>query len=300
MSMKTVSYNNALYYLNGEKPLDEAYQKMFPKGKGRAVDEVDYFLAKRKHFAFHPRHLHDGYESLSWVYSFFCDLEVPTEKKVRGAMILTLQDNTGEGPENKYSIKAGGGSASDSTFVSSYSILVAHPTTGEDTWVVLMKKYSTVFSEVLISYEEIKALFDACASKEQKQERDAEYARDCVAYLLRGVQYGKVPVNSKENRTCDRAYITNFLKTNFPKATSDQWEEAIQFFEKRISEDLDSRFEENQPGRNVNEEHQQRTREKLKSLARVRDYIFPSTPPLHDGPAPVFAPEPQRMQLAMF
>lgn len=272
--MKTVSYNNSLYYLDGAKPCDEVYENFFRGGRGRAVEEVDYFLAKRKHFAFHPRHLHDGYETLSWVYSFFHGLAVPSEDQVRRAMILQLSDNTGEGPENKYSIKAGGGSASDSIFVSSYSILVAHPKTGEDTWVVLMKKYSTRFSEVLISYEEIKNLFDLVATKAQKKERDAEYARDCVSLLLRGVNHGSVPSSKGNSKKCDQAFITAFLENNFNKASSEQWESALDFFNKRLHEELTHQFEE-QPGRDVNFEHRTSVHKKIKSLARVRQYIFP-------------------------
>lgn len=275
---RTIQLNDSTYYLNGAKPTDEAYVKFFERKN--PTEDVDYFLAKRKINFFHPRHLHNGYDDLGWINSFLHDIQQPTEERVRRAMIFSIEDNLGEGPENKLAYKAGGGSCSDSVFVSSYSILIASPTTGEDTWVVLMKKYSTKFTDVIITTEEIHALFNQVATPEQIHERDLDTARCWVARVLRGEEYGWVPGPKFTNITYTPEMAENFFTQTVARFPMNIWDQALNWFDMKYKQQLTAEFEENQPGRNITAEHRAAYTKRLKLLARIRQGIESRTVPV--------------------
>lgn len=261
-----ITFQNTPYYINGEKPSDEEYKKFFVRK--RPTEEVDYFLAQRNHCSFQPKHLADGYESLSWVLGFFRDLIQPSEQTVRRAMIWSLQDGDRDGYDNKYAIKAGGGSMSDSIFSSSLSIGIMHPQTGEDAYVVLMKKYSQKFENVLITYPELKALFDQVATPQEKEARDKEHVRDLVALLMSGY-YSEAPMNIGGKRVVvDPSFIQAFaqerIKPNFSKSQI-TW--ALEDMETRVRRHLETEVE---GGEEVNRKRRQNELKRLQGLKLIR------------------------------
>lgn len=187
--MKIVNYNGQTYYCNGAKPTDEEY-KQFSK-RGKATEEVEYFLANRRINFFHGHKLTNGFDDLQWCGQLFDTITQPTEKEVRHAMIKLLAVNTGDGISEKYYLKAGGGSKSDSIFSSSLSMITSDPKTGYDKWVTVMTKYSTVFSDVLITYEELVQVMTLSASKEQIERKQKDEALDEIGFLLRSYRTGK-------------------------------------------------------------------------------------------------------------
>lgn len=193
--MNHLVYQDRTYYLNSAKPTDAAYQA-FTKRR-QPIEEQEYFLATRHHAHFHPRHL-SGFDDLSWIAGFFEDIKQPTENHVQRAMVLTLTEGSKEDQFHWYSLKAGGGSVSDHIFSSSFSILIADPSTGEDKKVVLLKKYSTQFENVLITFNELAALFEACSSPAQRRERDTTHAKDVLALLVRASLQGTLPFATKK------------------------------------------------------------------------------------------------------
>lgn len=274
-----ISYNGNVYFVNGGKPTDPEYKRFFGNSRRVETSEAEYYLATRKHFAFNPRHLHNGYDDLAWVKGFFSDIHQPGEDRVRNAMILQITDNCGDGSCNRYSLKAGGGSQSDSIFSSSLSILIANPSTGNDQWVVLMKKYSTVFSDVLICFDEILALFDLCSNEQQKRERDLTYTKDIIGLLIQAMANGyvnttkstKLPYSDQE-----ASRILSKCLARIPFSAAGAWQQAFQYFERRIKESQQYVFEE-RCGERVNERHQV---DCLQRLARVKKLhsIFSSLP----------------------
>jgi hypothetical protein len=268
--MATLNYKGKTYFLNSSKPTDKAYQEFFAGGRKRATEEVDYFLAHRKHHAFHPQHLHNGFDDISFIRGFFADLTQPTEDKVRRAMLLQITDNTGEGPENKYALKAGGGSASDSIFSSSYSILIADPNTGFDKSVVLIKKYSTVFSEVLITAEEIQEMFELVATPKQARERDDQYAREVIRLLNTSMCSGKIRYSNKQEKVLTSTLLNEIIAKHKSLAPQDSYARAFDFFEERFTENMKTELVEDNPKINYTERNRLYNQGKLLHLNRLR------------------------------
>lgn len=279
--------NNLDYYVNGAKPTDEEYKNFF-KSK-RPTEDCDWFLAKRKHFAFFPKFLYEGYEDLDWINSFFHKLKQPTESQVRDALIFSIQDDCGDGPMNKYMLKAGGGSRSDSVFVSSFSIVTADPKTGLDTWRVIMKKYSTTFEDVLISYQELRDLFDQVATADQASARDRDSAKGYVALLMSAHRSGRIAIGNHKTKPCSTADLLEIIGHMKKSSVFQYVPEAIQFFKDRIKDSMTREFIEDKPGRNVTQEHRLSEAQRLKALEEVEDMFFGS----HKTPV-------EPMQLTLF
>jgi hypothetical protein len=267
--MKSVQYNGNTYFLDGHKPEDDAYKSFFRGGRGKATEEVDYFLAKRKHFHFHPQHLHDGFDDLAWLNGFFSDIDQPTENEVRRAMLMVKTIDRGDGPMEKYSLKSGGGTCSDSIFCSSLSIVISHPETGEDTWRVLMKKYSTDFKDILITYKELCDLFEIASSKEHKSSRDKGYAKDVVGFLLGSCYSGKIVYSKKAPVPYTKQAALSLIENCLDQAEEKHWNEAFDFFYEKLQNDMLCRYEE-KPGRDVNQEHQISCLKRLAALKEIK------------------------------
>lgn len=259
--------NKEVYYANSEKPDDKDYVKFFQHK--RPTEDCDWFLAKRKHFAFFPKFLYDGYEDLAWINSFFHKLKQPSEQEVRRAMILTIQDDCGDGPMNKYMLKAGGGSVSDSVFVSSYSIVTADPSTGLDTWRVIMKKYSCTFEDVLISYDEIKHLFDQVATPEQVNADDKDSAIGYIGLFIRAKITGKIHFSDNKFKPATKANLDEIVSHVRSTNVINFIPEAIDFFRKKINDSMKREFVEDKPGRNITLEHRQDEARRLKALDEI-------------------------------
>lgn len=269
--MKTIHYQNADYYVDGAKPQDDQY-KAFSK-RGRAVEDVDYFHAVRKINFFNPSKLTGGYDDLAWINSFFSYITQPTEADVRRALLMVKTVNTGDGAMHKYSLKSGGGSGSDQIYSSSLSVVVAHPNSGEDTWIVLLKKYSTTFSDILITFQELADLYELCSTETQKTQRNLEYAQDVVGYLVGSVTSGFFRYSNTPPIKCTPEATTDFIQKVKKKATTPQWEAAFNSFRNRIEESQKIVFEE-KPGRDVNAEHQVTCLKKLSVLSQLHKQFF--------------------------
>jgi hypothetical protein len=269
-NMKTLEYNGATYFLDGAKPKDEAYRKFFNKRRTNETGEVDYFLAKRKQFFFHPMHLHEGYDDIYYIGGFLSDLKQPSEKQVRDAMIFLMQDNCGDGGFNRYAIKAGGGSAADSIFSSSLSIQISNPANGEDQWVVLMKKYSTEFKDVLITYDEIHSLFDKCSTIEQKNGRDLDSVKAIIGLFMHSLASGYFKMSKSPDVKYSEDQAIGKLHKWFPQYSKKTWEKGFEFFESRIEQSKGYVYEE-RPGARVNENHQIDCLKRMSNLRKIQE-----------------------------
>jgi hypothetical protein len=92
------------------------------------------------------------YEAIEFFLGWFEDIKQPSESQVRGALILCIREP--HDTEYKYTLKAGGESASDSMFSASVSCLVMDEN-GEDKMVTFYTKYSHNFEDVLITPNEV-------------------------------------------------------------------------------------------------------------------------------------------------
>lgn len=148
------------YYIN-EVPKD-----IIDKYKNGTVEfgQVEYRMAKDKVRLFNKKYVNDIDELLG-AESELNDLNQPSKKTVDNAMIWTW-GVVGEKPT--YIIKSGGGSMSDNQYISEFHIVIPDPKTGEDKRVLLLKKFSNEFNDVLITREEINSLYMQFMNEKQK------------------------------------------------------------------------------------------------------------------------------------
>lgn len=161
---KTVSYKDKSYFVNN---LPECVQK-----------KPEWFLAQNninivfaKYFS---EFTHPGAEMRSWF-----DGRQPSEAQVRRAMIWGY-DQFGD-----YQIKSGGGAVSDNIFISQFKMTIADARTGYDRDVIVLKKYSNNFADVLITPAELDALQEASESKVLRNLRRLDLLSSLLREIIR-------------------------------------------------------------------------------------------------------------------
>lgn len=189
--MKTVEYNGKKYYVNGasgelKNLLDRTNKERKEVVLFQQPEPVSFY--NHKNFQGNPDYLGDAVGILE-------NVKQPTADQVRHAMIWGL-GYPGEGLD--YAIKAGGESASDSMFSSSLRVMIAHPVTGLDTNVVVLKKYSQNIKDVYITEDEVRALFKLCQSPEETAKVNQTKVEGGVCLLWRNFQGFKINISGKE------------------------------------------------------------------------------------------------------
>jgi hypothetical protein len=163
--------NGTKYYVNGVTPELEELWKRF-KGLG------SYEFAKRKINIVYSKYFTEDSDVAAETRSWF-DNKQPSENQVRNAMIWSY-DQFGD-----YSIKCGGESNADHIYTSHLRTEIMNPKTGEDQDVVVLKKFSTNFKDVLITIEEIQELQDLTETQQVRTARKKEYLRGVISILIR-------------------------------------------------------------------------------------------------------------------
>ena len=166
----TVVVNSNIYHVNGMGA--ELKKKLGTHKAG-----WEYKMAQEKTFFVNPKYLVPGDDVAATMRSWF-DGKQPTMQQVRNAMIWGY-DQFGD-----YQIKAGGESASDNIYSSHLKITIADEN-GNDKDVVFLKKYSTNFSDVLITIEEVEALQRATETQEMKDENRKDNLCGTLGFLTR-------------------------------------------------------------------------------------------------------------------
>lgn len=186
--MKVIEYNDKKYYVNG---LSGDLKKQYDSANKGFREQVLFanspvFFYNHKNFQNDPIYLSDA-------VSILRDLKQPSELTVRRAMIWGV----GYGGDLDYKIKSGGESNSDSLYSSSLTIDIAHPKTFLDTKVVIMKKYSKNFEDVLITEKEIQDLYKICETPKEKELNKIFQMESGISFLIKIKKGVKINVNGK-------------------------------------------------------------------------------------------------------
>jgi len=183
------------------KQINGFYINSIPKAPtGR--NYTDYELAIMDTKVFNKRKIHD-IGVISQLRMWYDDLKQPTESQVRRAMILIIDED--------YAIKSGGESASDRIYSSSLKWMQAHPISGLDYEPVLIKKWSTNFNDVLITFKEIEELWNLTITPEEKEEENEDSIIGCLGMLIGNYRVNK---HNMEGRKTDwiLTYLDRFDK----------------------------------------------------------------------------------------
>jgi hypothetical protein len=134
--------------------VETRFGKYFVNGVPAGLqNKPEWFLCQNKVNVFFARHLDEFTYPAAEMRSWFPKTQ-PTETQVSRALLWASDQF------HDYGIKAGGGAIADKQYSSHLKITIADSNTGLDRDVVLLKKYSQVFSEVLISIDEVQLLED--------------------------------------------------------------------------------------------------------------------------------------------
>lgn len=191
--LNDVTTDFGFYYFSHALP-DELMQVWKSAGHSGGLGNQEYEFCRKKVFLCNARDLANANNRLSWEYS---KLRQPTEREVKRAMIW------GDGGD--YSIKAGGGAISDCAYTSVLKGLISDHQ-GLDKEILVIKKYSTDFQDVLITAGEIEALERALMTKPARSK--ALYDDLCLTIRLlishyRGQPTMRLPDGKKRVQTKD-------------------------------------------------------------------------------------------------
>jgi len=261
--MKTIQYNNNTYYVNGlSGELKQKYNSANNQWKESILfNNSPVFIYNHKNFQEDPIYLSDA-------VSILTDLIQPSESKVRSAMIWSI--GYGEG-DMSYSIKSGGDNNSESHFSSSLSIEIAHPTTGEDTRVVIMKKYSKNFNDVLITEKEIRDLYKLCSTPKEKELHNDSQMEGGIYFLIK-IKYGhKVNVGGKKI-IADQNLEEKFKQLIFENSTPNKIEKHIDSMIKHREYDLTTTLMEGSSS--TTEEFHEQAKKHIKILMDLKNSLL--------------------------
>ncbi len=178
------------------KQINDFYINGLPKSStGR--NYTDFELAQMNAKVFQKKNIND-IAVISQLRMWFDDLKQPTEAQVRRAMILIIDED--------YAIKSGGESASDNIYSSSLKWMQAHPVSGLDYEPVIIKKWSTNFNDVLITFKEIEELWNLTITPEEKEEENIDTIIGCLGMLV-----GNCRVNKHDMKGRETDWILTYL-----------------------------------------------------------------------------------------
>lgn len=260
--MKTVEYNGLKYYVNG---ISGDLKKEFDSANKGWREQVLFknspvLIYNHKNFQEDPDYLGDAVSVLE-------DLVQPSEAVVRRAMIWGV--GYGEGMD--YMIKSGGDNNSESFFSSSLTVEIAHPVTGLDTKVVVMKKYSTNFNDVLITEKEVRDLYKLCRTPKENELHKISQMEGGIHFLMR-IKYGhKVNVGGKEVNA-SKELVATLKKLVFENSTPEKIESHINSLIKNREVDLTVTLLEGSGS--TTEEFHQRAKNHIKLLKELKDSLL--------------------------
>lgn len=260
--MKTIEYNGSKYYVDGiSGDLKKEYDSKNKSWReGVLFKNSPVLIYNHKNFQEDPIYLSDAVDILR-------DLTQPSEGIVKRAMIWGV----GYGDYLDYMIKCGGDNNSDSFYSSSLTVEIAHPVTGLDTKVVIMKKYSTKFSDVLITEKEIRDLHKLCRTPKEQELNKISQMEGGIHFLMK-IKYGhKVNVGGKEI-FADNELEAKFKQLVFENSTPQKIESHIDSLIKNRERDLSSTLMEGSSS--TTEEFHQKARNHIKALQELKSSLL--------------------------
>lgn len=246
------------YYVNGA---DSELQKVIDANKG---DNQEYALAKLGVNFVNAKYFTEDNDVAPQMRSWFDDKKQPTEAQVKNAMIWSY-DSYGD-----YQIKAGGGSKSDNIFVSHLRSTIADPVTGNDKDVVILKKYSNNFKDVLITIKEVEALQKLTESSKVRESRRKDNYRGAIGFLFRCELLGKYADSNGTEVPAET--IEKMYKITRDHASEAEINEQIDHIIKVKTEDAHGNYMEDTPQRIADREV--KLQKQIRALEVVRKRLL--------------------------
>ena len=247
----------ALYYVDG-------FPSDLKKELGGRYND-NWELAKRKVNFYNHKYTNGEADTVAQLRDLYKDIKQPTKQHVREAMILIINED--------YALKSGGESASDSMYSSSLCIWIADPKTFEDKKVVLIKKYSTKFEDILITMPEIEVLFEGSLTSQEKEGVLQGEAFSIVRELEVRELGGKS--NFKDGQSIMTVEFANIMLNNYKKrgVTTEMYNKAIVSMVGYLQKQLNYEIVEDVVGKNKTQEHYNSTLRHIQALGRVKEFI---------------------------
>lgn len=226
---------------------------------------VDFTLCRHNVTVYNHKYMMQGdFSNEGIVNGFFSDLKQPNKSKVDQAMLLVIDED--------YALKAGGECHGDSQYSSSYKILIADPKTGLDKEVVVMKKWSTNFQDIIITAKEIRELFRANLTQKQKRTVLQDDLRCHLAFTFKAFQGFKVNWGGKYRKvSSDELKMLLATCRDFPRSKVEAF---IDDLIARRLHDATLAIVEDQPGVNKTQQHKERNLQTAAKLEEFKELLF--------------------------
>lgn len=258
--MKTVEYNGNTYHVDGlPADLKEKMKRCSTETKQHILFEQGkpMFFYNHKNFQGDPNYLSDAVDILKGI-------KQPTQSQVSHAMIW----GTGYGGDLDYAIKAGGEAQADTMFSSHLTVTIAHPKTGYDTNVVILKKYSKNFKDVLITEEEVRSLYKKCQTPQETKKIKQSQMEAGICLLLRSFRGQKINISGKQKKATQQQ-IDQMKEFLFEVGSKDSIEAHIDKMISRREANLSVSLNEEMSSITTEEFHAE-TREAIKQLQEFK------------------------------
>jgi len=259
--MKTVTYNDRKYYVNG--PSGALKEKMDKTSK--EYKEHVIFNENEPVYFYHHKNFQEDETYLGDAVGILENIKQPTANQVMRAMIWGLGY---PGEKMDYMIKAGGGSKSDSLFSSSLSVMIAHPKTGLDTDVVILKKYGKNIEDVYITEKEVRALYKMCMTPKEVKQHKISQMEGGIYFLVRIMNGHKINVGGSEVLATEaqrQQMVQLVLDNGTAKEIEDSINSKIKYREKDLDVELDERY-----SSSTTDEYHEITRRQIKVLEELK------------------------------
>jgi len=134
-----------------------------------------------------------------------------------------------------YQIKSGGGSEADSVYISHFKTTIADPKTGNDKDVVILKKFSTEFQDVLVYIDEIQELQDMTEPQKVRDSRRKDNLRGIISVLTK--HESGYPTTSNK-KISPQKWIDELYKDLVDEYTTEEINEFLDKLIDKIKEDM--------------------------------------------------------------
>lgn len=213
-------------------PLDKPMHLTTPAGIRYFIDQLPdpiaqtarlnpMYLYQEKLNLFFRKNITDPLALEAQLRSWFKTLRQPTIAQVREAMLLVIDED--------YTLKMGGGSLSDQLYSSSLKWPQVHPGTGEDYEPVLIKKFSTNFTDVLITLEEITALIRQTLTSEEKKQAQQQNIQAVLTSLHRGYRYNLITLATAHGQSREVPFSDEYQTLLLNQLQTPQhWQQALE------------------------------------------------------------------------
>ena len=255
---------NVIEHNRQEYHIDEFSDLLKDKYNSVTKDNRQFFLCSNKINFYNHRWIKNNPTYTNDAFSILQDVKQPSENTVRNAMIWSY--------DTDYKIKAGGESCSDSQYSSSLTLLIACPKTGDDKEIVIIKKYSNVFKDVLILPEDVKKLYLLCSTETELKSYNDDKVRSICHFIISSFRMNKIALKGRDTELTKRYKDLLFKSLKSNKGSFDDLLKISNVVKTRLKKESEYKIVEDEPNVNKTLNHKNDCLDRKSKIESMLEY----------------------------